>query len=66
MIQNLQAPLQMRQARKEVLRALASSDPCQADRHCKRAAELMNTALDEIHSHPSAYFDWSELKADHN
>lgn len=60
------APLRLMKARKEVLRALASSDQTMADRHCRRAAALMNTALDEIHSHPRAHFDWSKLRAGHD
>lgn len=59
-------PLTMREARHEVLLALASSGEGDATQHCKRAAGLLNSAVSSIRADPSANYDWSLLRSEHH
>ena len=61
-----QVPLSMREARQEILLALASPGEAHAAQHCKRAAGLLNSAVSSIRTHPSAAYDWSLLRAEHH
>ncbi|WP_338242835.1 hypothetical protein [Aurantiacibacter hainanensis] len=62
---NFEVPLSMREARREMLLALASSREVNATHHCRRAANLLNDAVSSIQAHPAADYDWSLLRAEH-
>jgi|GEM_PF-1913093 len=61
-----EVPRSMREARSEVLLALASSSEMYGNVHCKRAAGLLVEAVDEIRKHPAAAYDWSLLRKHRN
>lgn len=60
-----EVPRQMREARKEVLCALAASSQMEADDHRRRAAGLLNDAVHDIQEHPTRKYDWSLLRPGH-
>lgn len=59
-----EVPLSMKEARDEVLLALACSSEANAKLHCNRAASLLTEAVHSLKTHPAVRYDWSLLRED--